>query len=220
MNCEEFRFAIGAEPNAANLQALEHAASCSDCARYRADMRAMDGLIRTALQVPIEPPKPVARPGSRTAWRMAASALLAAVLASAVWLSYPRSSLAEEIVEHVLHEPGALTPTASGADPAQVTATLHAAGVELDADGLNVSYAMSCPFRGRQVPHLVVQTERGPVTVLVLPEESSVKERREFHEGGFDGTLLPAPRGAIAVLSSEAPVDDVAQQVLSALRYL
>ena len=40
-----------------------------------------------------------------------------------------------------------------------------------------VSYANSCVFRGHHVPHLVVQTEAGPVTVMVLVHESGVVRR-------------------------------------------
>ena len=51
MNCEEFRRAVGAEPSMTQLEALEHAASCVECARYRGEMRAMRSVIHTLAQI-------------------------------------------------------------------------------------------------------------------------------------------------------------------------
>jgi hypothetical protein len=52
------------------------------------------------------------------------------------------------------------------------------------------------------VPHLVVQTDRGPLTVMVLAHEH-VEKRGEFTEGDYHGVLLPAGSGGIAVLASK-----------------
>jgi hypothetical protein len=63
-----------------------------------------------------------------------------------------------------------------------------------------VSYAASCEFRGHRVPHLVVQTPEGPVTVMVLVHET-VHKPTQFDEGGYRGTIVPVPgHGSIAVL--------------------
>ena len=82
-----------------------------------------------------------------------------------------------------------------------------------------VVYAMACPFHGRLVPHLVVQTASGPMTVMLLAHEK-VGERQEFSEGGFQGVLLPAGEGSVAVLMRNGKVPDAAAtQVLSEVRW-
>ena len=64
-----------------------------------------------------------------------------------------------------------------------------------------VSYARSCLFRAHHVPHLVVQTEMGPVTVMVLAHESVSRPER-FDEQGYHGVILPvAGHGSLAVLA-------------------
>ena len=95
---------------------------------------------------------------------------------------------------------------------------LSHSGVRLkpDADAL-VSYASGCEFRGHVVPHLVVQTERGPVAVMVLADET-VKSRR-IDEGGYSGVVVPAPRGVLVVLGQDGNVKSVAATVLNALDY-
>ena len=62
-----------------------------------------------------------------------------------------------------------------------------------------VSYAQSCRFRGEKVPHLVVQTDAGPVTVMVLRNEK-VTAPVKFAEQGYVGTILPAGPGSVAVI--------------------
>ena len=48
---------------------------------------------------------------------------------------------------------------------------MERAGIRFRSDAGMVSYAQSCRFRGENVPHLVVQTDAGPVTVMVLRNE-------------------------------------------------
>ena len=50
------------------------------------------------------------------------------------------------------------------------------------------------------MPHLVVQTRSGPVTVMVLVHEA-VRKAMQFDEQGYRGTIVPVPgHGSIAVL--------------------
>jgi hypothetical protein len=220
MNCEEFRLAVGSEPSTTQLEVLEHAASCAECARYRTEMRAMDGLILKALNIDVA--APIAREPLRRAamnWRIAATVLVGVAVFSLGWLAYPRQSLAEDIVRHVLSESKTLDPSSTQMDPQAVQAVLQRAGVRLADNDLSVSFAMVCGFRGREAPHLVVRTASGPVTVLVLSHEASIAKPQRFDEQGFVGTLMPAPRGIVAVLGRDAPVDDVTQDVLRALSY-
>ena len=64
-----------------------------------------------------------------------------------------------------------------------------------------VSYASSCAFRGHRVPHLVIQTESGPVTVMVLVHEG-VRKPVRFDEQGYRGVIVPvAGHGSLAVLT-------------------
>ncbi len=67
-----------------------------------------------------------------------------------------------------------------------------------------VSYASSCQFRGHRVPHLVIQTESGPVTVMVLVHEP-VAAPVNFDEQGYRGVIVPvAGHGSLAVLTRGA----------------
>lgn len=221
MNCLEFRRIVGAEPHASAPEIVQHAAECEACARYQRELQQMDRLIHRALSIDPATPAvkaPVRRP-PMLRFGLAASVLLAIALA-VFWLGAPRDALAADAVQHVMHESASLQEPASAEAEAMLAQVLTDAGVRLrqPLDG-RVSYAMFCPFRGHQVPHFVVQTEKGPVTVLLLAHEEAVEKPRHFREKGFHGVIMPAPRGVLAVLGEETQVDRVAQEVLAAVDY-
>jgi Protein of unknown function (DUF3379) len=227
MNCLEFRRIVGAEPSSTAPEVAEHASQCEACARYQREMQQMDRLIHRALSIEVAAPADVASipiattqpkrsPAMR--WSLAASLLLAIAL-SVFWLGYPRETLATEAVQHALHEPNSLVRTDELVLPEEFAEVLSHAQVKLKADMGPVSYATVCLFRGHHVPHFVVQTAQGPVTVLLLRDEQPIKKSRSFKEGEFEGVIVPAPQGVLAVLAQDAPVEQVANQVLAAVEY-
>jgi len=235
MNCSDARFALAADPRSNDPALLEHLERCPTCAAYAGDMHQLDQRLRDALTVPVpEMPLPsgpypttaaspapgggLARRETTRRFAVAAGVAGVAILVGLLWAGFPRQSLASAVVAHMAHEPGAWSTTAPVPEP-EVDAVMARSRVRLAQDLRDVTYANSCWFRGRHVPHLVVQTSGGPVTVLVLPEEP-VEQSIRFDEGGYRGTLVPAPRGSIAVLArDEADVDQVARRVMAAIVY-
>ena len=176
----------------------------------------MDGRVRAALELPLTkfrkaPPLPARR------FALAASVALAVLVGGGFWLLRPQPALAGEVLEHVSHEGGSW-----GAhevlSPAALADVLQKAGVQFDTT-MPVVYASACAFHGQLVPHLVVQTANGPMTVMLLAHEK-IASRREFSEGGYHGILLPAGEGSVAVLMQNGEVPDaVAMQVVSGVRW-
>ncbi len=225
MNCLEFRRAAGADPEHLDADARAHLDACPACAEYHRSLVAMDATILKALQVPLtaaaaavrtSPPKRPPLPRSR--WLALAASIVAGVLVgSLLWVGGPRATLAREVVEHVLHEPQSLTAT--HADLADVERILGDAGVRVRPGIGTVSYARSCPFRGHVVPHLVVRTAHGPVTVLVLRNES-VRRAIPFEEQGYVGSLVPAGPGSVAIVGgARADVAEVTARLLEAVQW-
>jgi hypothetical protein len=65
----------------------------------------------------------------------------------------------------------------------------------------------------------VVQTGAGPVTVMVLRNET-VEAPVSFDEQGYSGTIMPAGPGSIAVIgTAHANLDHVAERVLAAVEW-
>jgi hypothetical protein len=219
MNCQEARLLIGADPRADDPRIAEHVAQCADCARFRQELQDMDRVVAAALRVDFNVAAPRVAPVSRRpVWAVAAS-LVVVLVGALVWLLNPRDTFAAQVIEHVNGEAFSLVRTRQATDPAELAGILSRSGVQLKADAVLVSYAAACEFRGHIVPHLVVQTDRGPVTVLVLADETAKGKSERIDEGGYQGVVVPAPRGSLVVLGQDGDVGSVAATVLNALDY-
>jgi Protein of unknown function (DUF3379) len=163
------------------------------------------------------PPAPVPKQRRPRLVALAASVAAAMVAALTLWLSRPPPTLAAEVVKHVEGEPNSWSRT-EPVQSAQISAVLRKSGVKLGPGMLSIVYASSCFFRGHFVPHFVVMTEDGPVTVMILQHET-VSTPQHFNEDGFTGMLVPAPNGSVAVLSRRPmPLEKPASSVVKALQ--
>ena len=228
MTCDEARLQIGAEPGASTPGLEEHLQACAACRQFRDEMRALDANIRRVMEQSPEPQPSRAAPAPPPAWRqplawrhwaLAASVALAVFGLLAVWLLRPSDSLARDVVAHVQAEPESLLAQEQ-VSTQDIDAALRSAGVQLDATSDTVTYAQSCWFRGHYVPHLVMQTSHGPVTVLLLRHEPP-SGRRTFNEDGMSGVLVPSGQGSIAVLArGGAGVEQLAQVMQQDVHWL
>jgi len=233
MDCLQFRRAAGADPQHLEPEARAHAADCPQCAGYLRDMLELDARVLAALRVPA--PGPAGSGGAETGHRrglravpgldrrrwlaMAASIVAGVLIGTLLWVSQPRESLAHDLVEHIGHEPQALATT-SPADDAVLAGVLERGGIRLRPGAELVSYASSCPFRGHTVPHLVVQTDAGPVTVMVLRNERT-DGPVSFDEQGYSGRIVPAGPGSLAVIGTAgADLEQITRRVMAAVDWL
>lgn len=228
MECLEFRRAVGADPAHLDTEARAHSASCPACAEHLREALAFDARILASLRVPVpDAPQDGAqhRIGQvqlidRRRWFALAASIVAGVaIGSLLWVGSPRDSLARALVEHMQHEPEAMVAPGP-VDAVRLAEVLARGGIRLRPDVGTVAYARSCPFRHHTVPHLVVQTDRGPVTVLVLRNES-VAGPIDFDEQGYTGRIVPAGPGSLAVIGAGGPdLGQVTSRVLAAVEWI
>jgi hypothetical protein len=232
MDCAAYRRALLAEPHADDAELRAHRAACHDCSHYTLELQRFESRLERALRVGANPgqerraaaprppqpgtvrstaaargaAEPRRRPPGMNRRRLAAAAavLLAVGVAAVIWLAAPDRSLAADVVSHMAGEPQAWARTDIPVPQAQLEQVLGASQVRLKGAAGLVSYANSCVFRGRRVPHLVVQTAAGPVTVMVLAQEPSTATVT-FKEDGYQGVIVPLPgHGSLAVLERGA----------------
>lgn len=239
MNCKDYKEAIAADPSM-SFDGVSHADACVSCATFRDEMQALDQKIARALEITVPSiTLPVLAPvdggggnvislpvrGSRQ-WRapvwlgLAASILVATVL-GVRWINqdvvYP--SLAAEIVAHLEHEPQALIVTSQPVANRKLSNVINDGGAELAGSIGLITYANSCDINGNIVPHLVIQGEQGPITIILLPDEM-IDAAVPLDGEGITGVILPVGAGSIAIIGDrDEPLDAVRQRVADSVKW-
>ena len=233
MNCEQYREAIAAEPSFDG--GAGHLSECAACQAYRSEMQALDQTISRALALdvpqlrmpdlpPVKADNVITLPkrlwASRTGFALAATVVLAAFIGFRfVSTGIEHDSLADEILAHLDGEPAALRISdVAVADerlhsvvPANVATMDHGAGL--------ITYAQSCKIGGHEVPHLVIQGERGPVTILLMPEEM-VDAPQSLAGDNINGVILPVGDGSIAIIgASDERLERIEAEVLKSVSW-
>jgi hypothetical protein len=215
MNCKEYRESITADPAASFAGAAEHAAECAECEAYRCRILSLDDLIARALAIDVPEirmpdlpesgrdsnviPMPARRFTVPVWLGIAASVVVAATLAIRLLTNdvvFP--SLAAEIVAHLDHEQESRIVTSDAVSDERLGQVIDGKAAMNAGAGL-ITYARSCVINGHTVPHLVIQGETGPVTVLLLPDEM-IDAAIQLEGVGIRGVILPVGSGSIAII--------------------
>jgi len=215
MEHTHYRAAILADPHSTDAELRAHRETCAECRAFTEQLLRFESRLERAMRVdipttadvlPFERKRGNKAHAPRRWMALAASVLLGAAIVGGVWLALPQSSLAAAVVAHMAGEPEALRRTDIAVPSPELADVLKDSKLRLKPDAGIVSYASSCNFRGHRVPHLVVQTASGPVTVMVLVHES-VRGPTQFDDQGYRGTIVPVPgHGSIAVLMRDSGI--------------
>jgi len=170
----------------------------------------------------------------RLAWAMAAAAaILVVAIPTVLYLTTPSAAAAaqRELVRIHTGNLSAQHDVLTGADPAQVAAYLKAQlGFDLATPRLGQGMAMRgccvAHFKGQAVGSYVVQTPRGPISVIVVPQapkdlgltETFEAGGRTFWGGAFADNCIVATRlGGFTYCAVGEPAHDVLCEILLAL---
>jgi hypothetical protein len=156
---------------------------------------------------------------SAPVWVGLAASLVIATVVGVRFLSndvvYP--SLADEIIAHLDHELGALQVTDKAVSERKVSRVVEKDVAEMDI-GL-ITYARTCVINGHTIPHLVIQGERGPITLLLLPDEM-VDSAVALEGVGITGVILPVGNGSIAIIGErDEPLDDLKNRLVNTVKW-
>ena len=239
LNCEEYKEALAGDPSASFEGGAVHAATCESCAAYTSEMRAFDAKIAKALAIEVpdlvlpELPdivddKVVTMPSKRkptfsmTTWiGIAATVALAAFIGVRMIDLDPGSglSLPDEILAHVDHEPGALRVTNVAVTDQLFSSVVNPSVGTMDRDIGLVTYARSCIINGKTTPHLVIQGEKGPITLLLMPDEM-IDGAMTLDGKGVNGVILPLGEGSIAIIGErDEPLEEIEQKVIDSVEW-
>jgi len=234
VNCEEYREATAANP--AFEGGASHAAVCSECRAYQREMLALNAKIAKAMQLDVPelkmPELPEIETGTvavlpaRKRWlnpmlfAVAATVVLATSISlrvSGVFQSY--GSLAEEVLAHMDHEPAALRVTDEPISDTRLARAVPAKFAILDRNASLITYAQPCKIRGKDVPHLIIQGQHGPVTILLMPEEK-IAEAMPIDGTNVKGVILPVGDGSIAIVGDrEEQLESIQKNVVNSVTW-
>lgn len=232
MNCEDYKQAIATDPSYDGGEV--HVAECAACQAYRDDMQALERKIAKALalEVPelrmpeladIDTKNVVTLPARRrfttpTWLAVAATVVVAAFVGIRMYgndVTYP--SLSAEILAHLDHEPYALRVTDVPVSDKKLTSVVPASIANMSHDVGLITYAQTCVINGKDVPHLVIQGKRGPVTILLMPDEM-VDGAVELHGESINGVILPVGSGSIAIIGEgDEDLQDIQKSVVNSV---
>lgn len=175
--CLDFRRAKLADPKRPGAAAHAHLARCAACRGFAASVDAAERRARKVLEVPVPEglaERVILRARTRRAapaWRLAALAatvVLSVGVGLATWVPATREDAARSAIRHVLHEPEAFEQHRL-ADTREFGTVLARFGGEIRQPIGKVRYMKLCPVPGGTGWHIVIDTEYGPATLLLVP---------------------------------------------------
>jgi hypothetical protein len=235
MNCDDYKQAIGADPSFDG--GAGHLSECQSCQEYRREMQALDLKIGRALALDVpELAMPsledvdtgnvvTLEPRRRVAMKTWFS--VAATVALAVFIGFRYgpddttgySSLADEVLAHVTHAPAALQVTDKKVSDDHLQKIVPASIANMDHSSGLITFAETCPISGYDVPHLVIQGEHGPITIMLLPNEK-ISAAISLDDENSHGVILPVGDGSIAIVGSrDEKLEDVQKKILQSVTW-
>ena len=217
MNHEEYEKLVLADPH--TEEGGEHLASSPESQQFRQEVIDLDRQIERALSISVPELKMPELPDIDTSnvasiapkRRLTAPAWLAvaATVTIAAFIGFrldgpdlSDATLAEQILDHLDHEKGSMVVSDRPVSDARLARVVPARIANMDHSAGLITYAQSCKINGVEVPHLVIQGERGPVTILLMPGQA-VDGPEAIEGDAINGVILPVGDGSIAIIGEE-----------------
>jgi len=221
MDYSDYKRWLGADPTSqdADFLAARHASPEFEQAAREAD--AFERKLNHALRIDaptefmadlldIAQPARGTEPVARRRWMpiaLAAALLMAVGAAGVAWNLNRGSGMVEEyLVAHYAMDGAQLEAMAAGHSATNVEAILaelrYAAQPEFAA---LIGFVKHCPTPDGKGVHMVLNTGRGPVTVILMPA-TSVADRSSRLENGMEARIVSLSRGSIAVMGMNSVV--------------
>ena len=232
MNCDQYREAISGDPSFDG--GAEHLSECGSCQAYRQEMIALDDKILRALSLNVPELNMPELPENETSnvvslssrrrfspptWFAMAATVVVAALIGIRFVGVDNQTLAEEVLAHLDGEPNALVVTDIAVSDERFRSVVPARIASMDRNAGLITYAQSCEINGKDVPHLVIQGEHGPVTILLMPDEK-IPSALPLEGDTVHGVILPVGSGSIAIIGvREERLDLIEERVLKSVTW-
>jgi hypothetical protein len=214
MNYSEFRRQLGTDPGSRDPAYLRARQSSVEFIQAAAESDLFERRLRRALAVDAPPDlvsclKEMGAPGVRAPipWRryaLAAGVLLAIAAAGVSWRMNPRYDSVEQYVAfHYSHDGPGLLAQGGGHLADNVDEVLTRFHVTLTPEARQmVGLIKFCPTPRGRGAHIVLNTPRGPITVIFMPG-TTVTDGEMMVFDGMQAQLVVLTHGSAAVIGTE-----------------
>lgn len=235
MDYSEFTRLLGADPHNRDPEFLRARDSSPDFRKAAAQAEAFERKLERALALDMPPallerlrgiPQNIAlpddRPASHKSWRayaLAASLLVAVGAASLVWRTNSGwDSVEEYVVDHYQHDGHAMLARTNGQSPEEISAMLAEFGARLEpALAGIVTVVKQCPTPDGKGVHMVLDTDRGLVTVIYMPK-TAVSDGEQVIFNDSEALLVQLQQGSAAIIGlREQEVSELHAMVRSSI---
>ncbi len=216
MDCLALRRIKLAEPQDARPEVVDHLRDCADCTAFVRELEAFERRLHQAANVPVpeglaeqitlrhgKPPIPGSRYPqwfARTAMALAAGLVLAvSAVVGYNSVQSSRQELGASFIAHVISEPGVLHANDHVA-LVQLEQTFSRYGGELSGAIGEVRHLGRCPIDGVLAHHILVQTEHGPATLILMPGHRA-SLRKPMTMDGYAVIILPLRSGSLGIVT-------------------
>ncbi len=214
MDFSEFKRLLGADPRNRDPEFLRARASSEEFEKEAAEADRLESLLDRAVALPVPdqlmadirsiPQRPASAP-LRRAWplAMAAGLVVAVGAASLVWQMNPSwDSVEDYVAGHYRHDGADLLARADGEAADEAWSLL----AEFDVQALPelagiIGVIKYCPTPDGKGIHMVLNTVRGPVTVLYMPD-TPVTDRRSITFDDREAMLVALESGSAVIIGS------------------
>lgn len=214
VNCLTIRRTLLSDPYRQSEAVRRHIAECTQCKNFSLTVYDMNSDIESVLNVDTPPgltnkillAKGVksSREQKRTQQRIiTAFAGLMLVLSSLMIYFYRDEPLSIETIalNHVQGELQHLEDR-KNIQLSQLNDVLHNFNIKLTNTSHIINYAGTCEINHSQGAHVVFQGEHAPITMLLLPNDTT-PDRKDIIGTRFKGVILPFQNGSLALIADK-----------------
>lgn len=237
MNCLDCRRELLIDPRNESADLITHIKHCKPCRHEREQLLALENTLESSLDYSVpegledrileisrdenQTGKARSGPFGGHVWQMAAGVMLGIGLAVYLGLNqyYPlnnASALEVTVLNHITDELNHLHET-HDISQQQLGSVMTAINTHATEDIGKLNYAGKCQIRKNAGAHLIVNGEKGPVTVLVMPGEH-IGKNMNIESARFDGTIYPTAYGSLAVVGEKGEhIPTIAERMLESI---
>jgi len=219
--CMDLRREKLADPKRLSADADAHLGECAACRRFAQGIDGMELRAAEVLNIPVpdglsERVLMRVHRGEKRPWRMwavAAAFVLSFGIGMVQWQPRPQTDYAMFAIEHVMHEPQSLT-THRLADPSRFQLVMANFGGTMKSPIGKVRYMRLCPVPNGTGWHIVLDTEAGPATLLLIPGKEISGQVLEAKFRGLTARALPGGQGYYAIVAESPAIVDAVEKLM------